>query len=237
MHETTALVTGASGFMGRNLGVSLRQEAKVRLIEYDVHSPPEVLEKGLREADIIFHLAGINRPDTVEEYERGNTDFTANLCERLRLLGRPPKIIFSSSVQAELDNPYGVSKRKAEEALRKFAEKSGSQVVIFRLKNVFGKWCRPNYNSVSRYLCNNIARDLPISISDPAKVLDLIYVDDVCGAMIKSAGISILPSNQAAVSPSEVYAEVSPSSRQHWAACRYRSVIPTFSAVLASAGI
>jgi UDP-2-acetamido-2,6-beta-L-arabino-hexul-4-ose reductase len=210
MHENTALVTGASGFMGRNLGVRLRQEAKVRLIEYDVHSPPEVLEKGLREADVIFHLAGINRPDTVEEYERGNTDFTVSLCERLQRLGRSPKFIFSSSVQAELDNPYGVSKRRAEEALRTFAEKSGTHVVIFRLKNVFGKWCRPNYNSVVATFCNNIARDLPIAISDPARVLDLVYVDDVCRAMIKSAGISNQPSNGADVSPNHVSAEVAP---------------------------
>jgi UDP-2-acetamido-2,6-beta-L-arabino-hexul-4-ose reductase len=210
MHETTALLTGASGFVGRNLGVVLRNEAGLQLIEYDVNSPPELLERGLREADVIFHLAGINRPERLEEYESGNTDFTVSLCDRLKTLGRTPLIIFSSSVQAVLDNPYGVSKRKAEEALLRFAEATGSRIVIFRLKNVFGKWCRPNYNSVVATFCNNIARDLPISISNPANVLELVYVDDVCRAMMNRAGIGDLPAGHAAISPGEVYAEVAP---------------------------
>jgi UDP-2-acetamido-2,6-beta-L-arabino-hexul-4-ose reductase len=172
-----------------------------------------VLDGGLPEADVIFHLAGVNRPEEVEEYERGNTHFTAHLCERLQSLGRTPKIVFSSSVQADLDNPYGVSKRKAEEELRRFAEKTGAPVTVFRLKNVFGKWCRPNYNSVVATFCNNIAQGLPITISDPANRLELVYVDDVCSGMIESAGIKSSAPNHPVRSPGFSFAEVEPVFR------------------------
>lgn len=231
MSETTILLTGASGFVGKNLGVFLRKEAAVRLIEYDIKSPLEVLEKGLQEADVIFHLAGINRPERIEEFELGNTDFTIRQCERLKTLGRTPLIIFSSSVQAVLDNPYGVSKRKAEEALLRFAEETGSRIVIFRLKNVFGKWCRPNYNSVVATFCHNIARDMPISISDPAKALELVYVDDVCSAMMKSAGInSTLPSSWTTVSEAEIPKEVRDDKRLPDKV--YAEVTPVFTTTL-----
>ena len=170
----------------------------------------DVLERGLREADVIFHLAGINRPQKVEEFAEGNTDFTAQICERLQALKRAPTIIFSSSIQADQDNPYGVSKRKAEERLLSFAEKSGARVVVFRLKNVFGKWCRPNYNSVVATFCHNIAHDLPISISDPARELELVYVDDVCKAMMQAAGIEPEASNGLGGSTAGDFAEVAP---------------------------
>ena len=126
----------------------------------------------------------MNRPHRIEEFKTGNTGFTEEICVKLRDLGRRPKIILSSSVQAELDNPYGESKRGAEETLRQYCVESGAPGVIFRLKNLFGKWCRPNYNSVTATYCHNIAHDLPIDISDPTKIIELTYIDDVVTAFL-----------------------------------------------------
>ncbi|MEN6317426.1 MAG: NAD-dependent epimerase/dehydratase family protein [Syntrophaceae bacterium] len=207
----TVLMTGAHGFVGRNLGVFLRQGEKVRLIEVDINSPPEMLEEGLCKADVIFHLAGVNRPEKLEDYIVGNTGVTKDLCDRLQILGRAPIIIFSSSIQAEMDNPYGVSKRRAEEVLMMFAEQTGAKIVIFRMKNVFGKWCRPNYNSAVATFCHNIARNLPIYISDPVNEVKLVYVDDVSAAMMEAAGLSpSLPTHFVSLSDS-VYAEIAPA--------------------------
>jgi UDP-2-acetamido-2,6-beta-L-arabino-hexul-4-ose reductase len=151
----------------------------LEVFRYDLGNDETELRAWLDQADVVFHLAGINRPQSANQYETGNAHFTARICEILRQAGRTPKIVMSSSIQAELDNPYGISKRHAEEALREFAGTTGAAVVIYRLKNVFGKWCRPNYNSVTATFCHNIAHDLPISISDPAKEIELVYVDDV----------------------------------------------------------
>lgn len=189
MIAKTILVTGANGFVGRNLCERLRQDKRVRLIEIDVDSLPENVESGLREADVIFHLAGVNRPEKVEDYESVNVGFTKEICNCLTALGRTPQICLTSSIQAAMDNPYGASKRRAEEEILRFAERTGAPVAIFRLKNIFGKWCRPNYNSVVATFCHNIAHDLPIAISDPEKVMEFVYVDDVCTAMMGAAGL------------------------------------------------
>jgi UDP-2-acetamido-2,6-beta-L-arabino-hexul-4-ose reductase len=210
MVESTVLVTGARGFLGRNLCVFLRQLQNVKLIEVDIDSPPEMLETGLRTANVLFHLAGVNRPENVKDYVSGNTGFTQFLCGYLQNLGKTPAIIFSSSIQAELENPYGISKRRAEEELLRFAKNSGANIFIFRIKNIFGKWCRPNYNSVVATFCHNIARDLPISISDREKELNLVYVDDVCAAMIEAAGLSAAPSKHFTRSANFGYAEIAP---------------------------
>lgn len=178
------LVTGAKGFVGRNLGVALRRREGLTLYEYDLGIDEGVLEEGLREAEVVFHLAGVNRPEREEEFFTGNAGSMEEICGRLRELGRAPKIVLSSSIQAELDNPYGVSKRKAEEALRGFAEETGACCVVYRFKNLFGKWCRPNYNSVTATFCYNIAHNLPIRISDPANELELTYIDDVVNAFV-----------------------------------------------------
>ncbi len=175
----SVLVTGAKGFIGRNLIAHLARMNDVQVFRYDLENDQVELRDWLNRADVVFHLAGINRPQSTEEYETGNAGFTAQICKLLRELRRTPKIIMSSSIQAELDNPYGVSKRRAEEALKSFAQETGAAVAIYRLKNVFGKWCRPNYNSVTATFCHNIAHELPISISDPAREVELIYVDDV----------------------------------------------------------
>jgi UDP-2-acetamido-2,6-beta-L-arabino-hexul-4-ose reductase len=178
------LVTGARGFIGRNLTAHLRPREGCAVTPFDVDNSPDDLRAGLEKADIVYHLAGVNRPPITGEFEIGNAGLTRDICQILCELGRTPVIVMSSSVQATLENPYGISKRHAEDALREFAAQSGARVRIYRLKNVFGKWCRPNYNSVVATFCHNIANDLPIRISDPSRELELVYVDDVVNAFL-----------------------------------------------------
>jgi UDP-2-acetamido-2,6-beta-L-arabino-hexul-4-ose reductase len=180
----TVLVTGAKGFVGKNLVVVLKRRAEVDVIEHDLDSPAGLLEEGLAKADVIYHLAGVNRPERVEEFREGNFDLTRQVCYALQRLSRAPLLVLSSSTQAAMDNPYGLSKRQAEEVVFDFGRKAGASVFVFRLSGVFGKWCRPNYNSVVATFCHNIARDLPIAISDPAREIELVYVDDVVHAFI-----------------------------------------------------
>jgi UDP-2-acetamido-2,6-beta-L-arabino-hexul-4-ose reductase len=178
------LVTGAKGFIGKNLVVALKRRAGLDVIEYDLDSPAELLEEGLAKADVIYHLAGVNRPERIEEFTEGNFDLTRQICDALRRLERTPLLVLSSSTQAALDNPYGLSKRQAEEAVFDFGRETGASVFVFRLHGVFGKWCRPNYNSVVATFCHNIACNLPIAISDPTREIELVYVDDVVRAFI-----------------------------------------------------
>jgi len=205
------LVTGSKGFVGRNMVVILKRLSNVDVIEYDVDCPESLLIEGLATADVIFHLAGVNRPEKPEDYEIGNVGFTQKICDQLQSLDRNLTIIFSSSIQAMLDNPYGVSKRRAEEALLNYAKQTGAQVVIFRMKNVFGKWCRPNYNSVVATFCHNFARNLPVSISDRANEMNLVYVDDVCAAMMEAAGLLTSPPKHFVPTSKSDYAEIVPS--------------------------
>ncbi len=178
------LVTGARGFVGRNLVQALRLRADVELFEYDLGFPEQPFCDALTRADVVFHLAGVNRPPTPEQYEAGNAGFTEEICNRLAAAGRAPAIVLASSIQAELDNPYGRSKLHAEECLRRFSETSGARVTIFRWTNLFGKWCRPNYNSVTATFCHNVAHGLPLQISDPSRELELAYIDDVVAALL-----------------------------------------------------
>ncbi len=178
------VVTGGHGFLGRNLAAHLtaRKDCAVTLI--DREESDDDLRRALADADIVFHLAGVNRPQHVSEFNTGNTGSTETLVKMLREADRTPKIVLSSSIQAALDNPYGASKARAEQVLREFAAETGASVRIYRLSNLFGKWCRPNYNSVTATFCHNIARDLPISVSDPARELGLSYVDDVVAVFL-----------------------------------------------------
>ncbi len=178
------LVTGAKGFIGKNLVVALKRRSDVEVIEYDIDSHPDVLNEGLNVADVVYHLAGVNRPERVEEFTEGNFDLTTRICDTLKLGGKKPIFVLSSSIQAALENPYGISKRQAEEEVFAFGEETGAQIAVFRLPGVFGKWCRPNYNSVVATFCHNIACDLPIAISDPAREIELVYIDDVVKAFI-----------------------------------------------------
>ncbi len=180
---TTALVTGSSGFMGRNLTVALNRRDDVEVLGYDIDTGGDLAEMVSR-ADIIFHLAGVNRPPDPSEYAKGNAGLTAQVCALAAERPRPPMIVLSSSIQAELDNPYGVSKREAEDAVRAYSEQTGAVGVAFRLPNVFGKWSRPNYNSAVATFCHNIARDLPITVSDPTREMQIVYIDDVVAAFV-----------------------------------------------------
>ena len=178
------LITGAGGFLGRNLTAHLSQRDDLNLLLFDLDNSQTQLREWVSQADVAFHLAGVNRPKNVEEFETGNAGFTETLVDAIRESGRTPHVIVSSSIQADLDNPYGESKRHGEEILTAFAKETGTPLSIFRLKNVFGKWCRPNYNSVTATFCHNIANDLPIQISNPDYELDLVCVDDVLEAFI-----------------------------------------------------
>ena len=173
------LVTGAGGFIGRNLTVALQRRGDLQLSTFEIGDPGNRLEEALGAADLIYHLAGVNRPEKVEEYAAVNAGLTRTVVDTLRRGTRRPVIILASSTQALLDNPYGKSKLEAEEILRDYAAKDGGGARVFRLPNVFGKWSRPNYNSAVATFCHNIAHGLPITISDPARVLQLVYIDDV----------------------------------------------------------
>lgn len=173
------LITGANGFIGRNLVAWLAPRTDVSALRYDLGNTSAELTQMLAQTDFVFHLAGVNRPLTESEFQTGNVDFTAYLCAELAKLGRHTPLVLSSSIQAALDNPYGVSKRQAEAIVTQYAQQAQARVVIYRLQNVFGKWCRPNYNSVTATFCYNIAHDLPITISDPTREHELIHVDDV----------------------------------------------------------
>lgn len=178
------VVTGARGFVGRNLGVALQTREDVQVAEFDLGDAPHELESALAQADVVFHLAGVNRPQKEEEFAEGNAHFTEQVCETLMRSGRRAKVILTSSIQVELNNAYGKSKLEAEAALRRYAEATGAPAVVYRLRNLFGKWCKPNYNSVTATFCHNIAHELPISISDRSRVLSLTYVDDVIAAFL-----------------------------------------------------
>lgn len=179
------LITGANGFVGKNLQLHLAERKDVDVVcftrEHDAAQLPALLQG----VDFVFHLAGINRPQDPQDFATGNTGLTSQLCAAIRASGRRLPVVYTSSTQAAHDNPYGVSKRAAEGALFELQRDSGSPVHVFRLPNVFGKWCRPNYNSAVATFCHNIARDLPIQVNDPAAPLTLVYIDDVIERFIQ----------------------------------------------------
>lgn len=184
----TVLVTGARGFIGKNLSVALKRRDDIDLLELDLENPADDLERMAGEADVVFHLAGVNRPQDPAEFKQGNTELTQKLCEKLKAAGRKATLVLSSSIQAALDNPYGLSKRAAEELAFSYARESGATAHVFRLPNVFGKWCRPDYNSAVATFCHNVARGMPIQVNDPARELALVYVDDVVRAFLDILG-------------------------------------------------
>lgn len=177
------LITGADGFIGKNLRLALRERADVQVVAYTRKNRPEDLPELLDGVGFVFHLAGVNRPKDPTEFYQGNADLTQALANAVKARaaanGTAPGIVFASSTQAARDNDYGKSKRLGEDALRALALEKLAPVQVFRLPNVFGKWCRPSYNSAVATFCHNIARDLPIQINDPSAALTLVYVDDV----------------------------------------------------------
>ncbi|MDP4153020.1 MAG: capsular polysaccharide biosynthesis protein CapF [Bacillota bacterium] len=180
------LVTGAKGFLGKNLIAELKNRGYRELLCYDCDSDPSLLDIFTAECEFVFHLAGVNRPKDTNEFIQGNFEFTSRLIDCLKRNKNKAPIVVSSSIQAVKDNPYGASKKAGEDALFDYAADSGAKVMIYRLQNVFGKWSRPNYNSVVATFCNNIAHSLPIQINDLEAKLNLIYIDDVVNEFIRA---------------------------------------------------
>jgi UDP-2-acetamido-2,6-beta-L-arabino-hexul-4-ose reductase len=180
----TVLVTGAKGFIGRNLMEALARRDGIAAVGIDADDGLPALKAALGSADIVYHLAGVNRPEKEEDFFRGNTDATSAMLAVLSDLNRAPAIVLASSSQAALDNPYGISKKRAEDLIADYGERAGAPVYIYRLTNVFGKWCRPNYNSVVATFCHNVARGLDIRISDRSREIRLVYIDDVVASFL-----------------------------------------------------
>jgi UDP-2-acetamido-2,6-beta-L-arabino-hexul-4-ose reductase len=208
----TILVTGSDGFMGRNLCVALRREPGFEVLEFDLPQTPEDLAKLAARADLVFHLAGVNRPKDEQEFTAGNADLTRQLCESLGQSSRRVPIVLSSSTQAELDNPYGRSKLAAEHALLDYQRRTGAPVFIYRFPNVFGKWSRPNYNTVVATFCHNIARGLPVQISNPANVIRFAYIDDIVREFLAIARTENVESRKLKVEIGKAEADPSSSS-------------------------
>ena len=194
------LITGAAGFVGKNLTAALQniQEGKDRtrpaltvdrLYLYDIDTPKEVLEEACQKADFVFHMAGVNRPKDPKEFMEGNFGFSSTLLETLKKYNNTCPVVLSSSIQATLEGryaqgDYGKSKRAGEDLFFAYSRETGAKVLVYRFPNLFGKWCRPNYNSVVATFCHNIANDLPITVSDPKVELTLLYIDDLIAEML-----------------------------------------------------
>ena len=173
------LVTGANGFIGKNLIAELKNQKYSDILAFDLDTDPSLLDTYCQEADFVFHLAGVNRPKDQSEFMTGNFGFSSALLDLLKKYKNKCPIMISSSAQAALDNPYGKSKKAGEELMLEYARETGAKALVYRFPNVFGKWCRPNYNSAVATFCYNIANDLPISVNDPSVVMKLVYIDDL----------------------------------------------------------
>ena len=196
------LVTGAKGFVGKNLCAQLKniRDGKAKcygevsveeIFEYDIDSTADEFDTYCREADFVFNLAGVNRPQNAEEFMEGNFGFASTLLETLERHGNNCPVMLSSSIQATLagrfgDSEYGRSKRAGEELFFNYSARTGARVLVYRFPNLFGKWCRPNYNSAVATFCNNIANDLPITVNDRSTELELLYIDDLVDEMISA---------------------------------------------------
>lgn len=196
------LVTGARGFVGRNLCSQLRNIAEgkakwypvdsdITVYEYDIDSTPEELDAYCKDADFVFNLAGVNRPQNQEEFMQGNFGFASTLLDTLKKYGNTCPVMISSSIQATLagrfgTSEYGKSKKAGEELMFEYGKETGAKVLVYRFPNLFGKWCRPNYNSAVATFCNNIANDLPIQVNDRSTQMELVYVDDLVDEMINA---------------------------------------------------
>ncbi|TDR13081.1 UDP-2-acetamido-2,6-beta-L-arabino-hexul-4-ose reductase [Marinomonas communis] len=178
------VVTGAKGFIGKNLCIMLREHGYQDVVEVDRLTSREQLSDALSSAEFVYHLAGINRPKDECEFQEGNADLTTYIVERLKLNRNKVPLVLSSSTQAERDNAYGQSKRLAEQAVEQYGLQTQAPYFIYRFPNVFGKWCRPNYNSFVATFCYNTLNDLGITINDPSAPVTLVYIDDVCAHLI-----------------------------------------------------
>ena len=190
------LITGAKGFVGRNLCEALKniRDGKDRtrslkiesIYEYDMDTPETELDAYCKNADFVYHLAGVNRPKDEKEFMEGNFGFTSELLDTLKKYESKAPILITSSIQAALDNPYGKSKKAGEELMFEYGRENGVKTLVYRFPNVFGKWCRPNYNSAVATFCHNISHDLPITVNDRSHMMTLIYIDDVVTELINA---------------------------------------------------
>ena len=230
------LITGAKGFVGRNLVENLKaiRDGKNRtrpniqideLYEYDLDTPREILEAGCREADFVFHLAGVNRPKDPAEFETGNLGFSSELLELLKAAGNRCPVMLSSSVQASLagrfgDSPYGRSKRAGEELFFRYSEETGVKVLVYRFPNLAGKWIRPNYNSAVGTFCHNVAHELPITVNDPSVELELLFIDDLLEELLDA-----LEGKEHRCEFDGVNAVLDPAGRYCWAPVTHRATL------------
>lgn len=180
------LVTGAGGFIGQNLTVELGRREGIEVLPFEQDTPMELLDEYCRDCDFVYNLAGVNRPEHVEEFMEGNFGFATTLVETLKKYGNICPVMNASSIQAALDNPYGLSKKAGEDMMLSYGRETGAKIYIYRFPNVFGKWCRPNYNSVVATFCHNIAHGLPIQINDRSTIMHLIYIDDVVEELLQA---------------------------------------------------
>ena len=191
------LITGAKGFVGKNLCQALKNirdgkdkthnlTQELNIFEYDIDSDETILDEYCKKADFVFNLAGVNRPEKEEEFMKGNFGFASRLLDTLEKYNNKCTVMLSSSIQASLDNPYGKSKKAGEDLFFDYSKRTGANVLVYRLPNVFGKWCRPNYNSAVATFCNNIANDLPITVNDRSYMMTLVYIDDVVEELINA---------------------------------------------------
>lgn len=191
------LITGSDGFIGRNLLVQLKNIqaglakkhglcSDLELFEYDKDDDISLLDEYAAKCDFVYHLAGINRPQDPLEFMTGNFGFTSTLLDLLKKHNNKATVLVTSSIQAKLDNPYGISKKAGEDLLFAYAKQVDSKVLVYRLPNVFGKWCKPNYNSAVATFCHNIARDLPVIVNDRNVIMRLVYIDDVVNELLSA---------------------------------------------------
>lgn len=179
------LVTGAKGFIGRNLIEELKRQGH-EILAYDIDSTEEQLDEYTETCEFVYHLAGVNRPENPEDFMSGNFGFTSVLLESLKKHENKAPIMLSSSIQAELDNPYGRSKKAGEELIFQYGRENDVTVYVYRFPNVFGKWCRPNYNSAVATFCHNISRNLPIQVNETNPTLTLVYIDDLVKELVRT---------------------------------------------------
>lgn len=179
------LVTGAKGFIGKNLVAELKNRGYTDIVEYDIDTDDSLLDQYTKECDFVYHLAGVNRPKSEAEFMDGNFGFSSKLIGLLKKHSNKSPVLITSSIQAEKDNPYGISKKAGEDLLFNYSKEVNTKVYVYRLPNVFGKWSRPNYNTVVATYCHSIARDLEIQVNNPEAILTLCYIDDLLDEFIK----------------------------------------------------